>query len=193
MENLQTHQDAIMLATLLTETIYKVDEWGAEKVLFSGNQEVVSVLQEGSADALPTASLNSSGAFDYLGENNKYILVLVKYPNSKHIPDKDKEFLLKIIGALKLGLEDVAILNYAHFASADLQMLKDYFSCNKIIAFDLAPTAPIFKNLNIQDFATTAFNGVSIMRTPDSLAIIEADKNKKMVLWNALKLLFNVK
>ncbi|POY35862.1 hypothetical protein C3K47_14025 [Solitalea longa] len=195
MENLKVNTDAIMLSTLLSETLYKVDEWNQnDRAQTIQNTPVAeeTVTQVAEQQATVAAPETNAG-FEYLGENNRYVLVLVNYPNSKYITDKDKEFFLKVIAALKMSLDDVAVLNYAHCKNADLTALKNFFSCSKVIGFDLPSDALVFKGLNMHDYATTNFSGMSIMRSPDTLSAIEADKNKKMVLWNALKLLFNVK
>ncbi|MCO4293584.1 hypothetical protein NF867_11980 [Solitalea sp. MAHUQ-68] len=191
MENLQVNPDEVMLCTLFSETLYRVDDWEVNNSVQAPQSPVIQ--ESNVVEKVEEVQLEATEGFDYLGENNRYVLVLVNYPNSKYIIDKDKEFFLKVISALKMNLDDVAVLNYAYYKNADLTALKSFFSCSKIIAFGLPTDSLVFKSLNMHDYATTSFNNVSIMRSPDSLSLIEADKNKKMVLWNALKLLFNVK
>lgn len=201
MENLKVTNEATALVTLLTETLYKVDNWETnsgnnysdkQSVALAAEPERVSAPAENPIQVTQEKSATPT-YFDYLGENNKYVLVLVNYPDSKHITDKDKEFFLKVISALKLTIDDVAVLNYAHYAAADINALKEYFSCSRIITFGLPPSSAVFRNLNMQDYSVTNVYGVSLLPASDTLRIIESDKNKKIVLWNALKLLFNVK
>lgn len=201
MENLKVTNEATALVTLLKETLYKVDNWGTSTEGNSVDKQVVGSVSESKSVSVPVENSapviqdqsSVPAYFDYLGENNKYVLVLVNYPDSKHITDKDKEFFLKVISALKLTIEDVAVLNYAHYVSADINALKEYFSCSRIITFGLPPSSAVFRNLNMQDYSVTNVYGVSLLPASDTLRIIESDKNKKIVLWNALKLLFNVK
>ncbi|MND38676.1 hypothetical protein D3C80_293850 [compost metagenome] len=201
MENLKVTNEATALVTLLTETLYKVDNWNTDSGNNYTDKQSVVVVSEpenistpaGNSTQVVQEQASTPTYFDYLGENNKYVLVLVNYPDSKHITDKDKEFFLKVISALKLTIEDVAVLNYAHYASTDINALKEYFSCSRIITFGVPQSSAVFRNVNMQDYSVTNVYGISLLPASDTLRIIESDKNKKIVLWNALKLLFNVK
>ena len=49
--------------------------------------------------------------FIYLGSNKKNILICVKYPAVKHIPDIHLDFLNTMLTACNLSIEDIIILN----------------------------------------------------------------------------------
>ncbi len=122
--------------------------------------------------------------FEYIGENNKYILIIVKDPSQKFLNAKELEFLLKILSAKKLDLKDIAIINTESYASLDFKDLKEYFALSKILTFGINPAS-----LNITGISANKageYNGVKILGTW-TLAQLEADVKKKTTYWNELK------
>ncbi len=135
----------------------------------------------------PAVALKTKNdGFDYLGENNKYILIIVNNPNEKFLPKLDLAFLEKIMGSKKWILDDVAIVNMAKYQSLDFDDLKAFFACSKIITFGFNPTV-----LNIVGAVAnqkSMYKNVAILGTWD-LTKIQNDVAKKTVFWNQLKAL----
>lgn len=77
--------------------------------------------------------------FTYLGENNKYFLILIDDTKNKEISSLHKETLLKIMSAKGLELRDLAILNLDQFPDTTISELKELFSCNKLALFGINP------------------------------------------------------
>ena len=77
--------------------------------------------------------------FSYLGENNKYFLIVIDDNKSNDISDLHKETLLKIMSAKGLEMRDLAILNLNKHRGTDFSELKDYFSCSRIALFGIDP------------------------------------------------------
>ena len=50
-------------------------------------------------------------ALKWLGNNQKNILIVVRYNDIVHLPDDELKFLTGILTACKLSLDDVAIIN----------------------------------------------------------------------------------
>lgn len=122
--------------------------------------------------------------FNYLGENNKYVLIVVNNENEKFLSKLDLAFLVKIMGAKKWTLEDVAIVNMAKYTNLNFEDLKAFFACSKIVTFGFNPTV-----LNI--FGAVAnqksmYKNVAVLGTWD-LAKLQNDGAKKTVFWNQLK------
>jgi hypothetical protein len=67
--------------------------------------------------------------FEFLGENQKGICILVKYENDVYLPDKELDFLVSILHACKLNLGDVAIIN-CHRTPLTFEHLTKKTSCN---------------------------------------------------------------
>ena len=134
----------------------------------------------------PVPLKTKNDGFDYLGENNKYILIIVNNPNEKFLPKLDLAFLEKIMGAKKWVLDDVAIVNMAKYNSLDFNDLKGFFACSKIITFGFNPTV-----LNIVGAVAnqkSMYKNVAVLGTWD-LQKLQNDVAKKTVFWNQLKAL----
>ncbi|WP_304062935.1 hypothetical protein [Pedobacter glucosidilyticus] len=133
--------------------------------------------------AKPQAPVNKP-SFNYLGDNNKYLLVIVNDKTHQFINDKDLAFLLKILAAKKLDLHDIAILNTNSYTDLTFKDLKEYFACNKILTFGIDP-----KSLQIQGITANKageFEGVKILGTW-ALPLLDTDVKKKTIYWNELK------
>ena len=122
--------------------------------------------------------------FDYLGENNKYFLLLVNYPEHKIMAPKELEALQAILSAKKMELNDVAIVNMHRYPSITVQQLKAYFACNKIVLFGISPTQLQIPTLYSNQ--TTEHQGIKLLAT---FAFSEMMDNveKKKAFWNVMK------
>ena len=123
-------------------------------------------------------------SFNYLGENNKYILLLVNDPTHKTLNSIHVETLLKITKAKGLELRDLAILNMHYHAGATFESLKAYFVCSKLVLFGISP-----QTLGIPEvILNTAdnFKDVKILATY-SLSEMDDNKQKKVEFWNVMK------
>lgn len=126
----------------------------------------------------------------WLGENKKNILVIVSYPDAVHLPDNDLALLTGILGACKLSLADVAVLNHYNLPEASYKELLAFFKSKIVLLFEVEPASfglpMIFPHFQIQPFA-----GNSFLFSP-SLKELENDKILKSKLWVCLKRLFNL-
>lgn len=123
-------------------------------------------------------------AFDYLGENNRFFLLLLEAPNEKHLPKTHLEVLSKILQAKGLELKDVAILNLSNYPDANFRALKDFFSSSKICLFGIPP-----HELGLPDFPSNEpgdFESTKILTT-FSLSELIQTQHKKVAFWNAMK------
>ena len=146
----------------------------------SFSDEVVAKVQTAKDLSTPSPNL----FFDYMGENNRYILVLINNAEHPYLHKNDFDFLLKIIQAKQWELKDIALLNLHHYSNVTIQQLKIFFSFNKLIAFDIHPNAINFNQNSLNtisklDTSTTLFT--------HSLGELQSDKSKKIAFWNILK------
>lgn len=138
----------------------------------------------------PVANDPIAIGWKYLGENKKKTLVVVRYPDVVHLPDKQLSFLTKLLAACSLNLGDVAILNFFNHQSSQFNELFDYFKPKVVLLFDTKPTEfgiPI----NFPDFQVQAYKDAVFVSSP-SLETIEPDKNLKGKLWVSLKKIYNL-
>lgn len=180
MNQLQTDHP-IALSLLLNEDIYNIPE---EPIALKEDIKVTPAkIEEQTAEAtIPLIPAKKS--FQYLGDNNKYLLIIVKEPEVEFLKKDDLGFLLKIMAAKKLELADVAIINLEKNEGADYTALKDFFGFNKIITFGINP-----KILKIEGAIAnkkSVYNNTPILGTWD-LNKLQTDKEKKTIFWNELK------
>ncbi len=126
----------------------------------------------------------------WLGENRKNVLIIISYPDSVHLPDHDLAFLTGILGACKLSMADVAVVNSYNHPDASYKELVAFFKTKIVLLFALEP-ALFGLPMNFPHFQIQPFAGNSFLFSP-SLKELENDKVLKSKLWVCLKRLFNL-
>ncbi len=125
-----------------------------------------------------------------LGNNQKNILIVVTHTTIVHLPDDELDFLVKILMACKLGLNDVAIINYHNYQQATTKILLEKFNPKNVLLFGIDPISfglPAgFPPFQIQQLAATGY-----LYAPPLLQLVE-DKNLKAQLWTCLKRIFGI-
>ena len=132
----------------------------------------------------------SAIVWKHLGQFKKRILLVVRYPNVTYMPDEQLNFLTSILGACKLSLADVAIVNVANLASAQYVDLREKFNSTVIIFFGLAPSE-LEMPVNFPEFQIQPFNNCTFLHTP-MLEKLETDKVLKSKLWVCLRRIFDL-
>ena len=132
---------------------------------------------------------NAAIHYEYLGENNKYILLLVDLPLNKEIL-KDQDLLLieKTLAALKLEIRDVAIVNLHQTKHLHFKQMKDFFSTNKVVAFGID-----LKKIGIQkDIPKNTISQIEDcpFLLASSLDELRTDQAQKVIWWSAMKSIF---
>lgn len=131
--------------------------------------------------------------YKFLGKNQKKVVIIVRYANETFIPEDHLQFLTKILGACRLNLGDVAILNDS-MQKIDIVRIKQQLEPEKILLFGIEP-AEIMLPINFPDFKQQAYAGSSYLYIP-SMDLInqENDEGKllKRKLWDCLKKMFEV-
>ena len=135
-------------------------------------------------------SKSASSEWKYLGENRKRTLIVVRYSDSVHLPDKQLSFLTKLLAACNLNLADVAILNFHDHQSSQFNEVFDHFDPKTVLLFDTNP-ADFGMPMNFPDFQVQAYKDAVFVSSP-SLETIEPDKNLKGKLWVCLKKIYNL-
>ena len=163
------------------------------------NNDVVNLFKKSLVEisekdpALSTIEKNRESVVDdwkYLGENKKRTLIIVRYVNAVHLPDKQLSFLTRLISACNLNLSDVAILNFHHYKPSDFQNILKHFAPKTVLLFDIKP-AEFGMPMNFPDFQVQAYKDAVFVCSP-SLDTIEPDKNLKGKLWACLKKIYNL-
>jgi len=150
-------------------------------------KDVAETIEE---NATPVIEKNESAAWKSLGSNAKNILIIVKSKEAVHLPDNELAFLTGILGACKLSLADVAIVNLNNHPGATYKELTTFFKSKIVFLFDEEPAA-FGLPLSFPHYQIQAFAGNSFLYSP-SLKDLENDKIEKSKLWVCLKRLFNL-
>ncbi|RYY56214.1 MAG: hypothetical protein EOO09_07520 [Chitinophagaceae bacterium] len=136
------------------------------------------------------APVAAATQWKFLGNNKKRVLVVVDYAGTAYLPDEELNFLTRMLTACKFGLDDVAIVNSAHYPGEKSAAYLRQFGSTQVLLFGRDPAAfglpmsfPVFQ---VQTFAGTAF-----LSAPPLGAMME-DKELKGQLWTSLKRMFNL-
>lgn len=129
----------------------------------------------------------------YLGEHKRKVSLLVRFEKDTHISDAALEMLSKMLGACKLNLGDVAIINTSK-QELTIGDIKKSMLPQVVMLFgqDQQKLALPFV---FPDFKIQVHNQVTYLSAPDLGYLATNDpavKELKMKLWNNLKTIFNV-
>ena len=138
----------------------------------------------------PDLALSQPGTISYFGNNQKKIVIIVMSPESIYLPDEDLKFLLGILSACKLSMEDIALINLAKNSFLLYKDVTEQLIAEKIFLFGVNPELlglPLqFPHYQIQQFN----NQVYLSSAP--LTELQNDKAEKTKLWNCLKKIFSI-
>ena len=137
-----------------------------------------------------SGTTETTAPWKWLGDNQKNILIIVNNNSVVHLPDNELSFLSGILGACKLNLADVAIVNLNNHLTATYKELNSFFKSKIVFLFDVEP-ASFGLPMSFPHYQIQAFAGSSFLFSP-SLKDLENDKVQKSKLWVCLKRLFNL-
>ena len=126
---------------------------------------------------------------NFLGKNEKHILVVVNKQGIAFLPDNELNFLTSILSACSLSLADVAIINQFHSLHSYHDVINQLNS-RSVILFDVTP-GEFGLPVNFPDFQVQPIDRVNYLTAP-SLDLLEGNKDLKKSLWNALKRMFAI-
>jgi len=172
------NKDYSFLPFLLNENIYLVNE---DKP--NSNLEQIIVDEK---DKNKEQQTNIT----WQGENKQNVVIIVKNKKDQYLDPIHRAFMAKILSAINLNFDDVAIINLAHY--------NQKFSIDKLSE----PGAHYLISFGIQQediqmdrnfILNEIFSRGNIkMLFTSSLEDLYKDRNKKVLFWNNLKKMFQV-
>lgn len=150
----------------------------------------VSVKPPAEAAAPPTPA---AGAYKFLGNNRQQVVIVVRFPGEVFLPESHLQMLTKMLGACKLNLGDVAIVNEAT-QGIDINLLKEQLHPKKLLLFGVTPEETGLP-LNFPPFKDQEYAGCVYLCAPGLEQLNmdnEEGKTLKKKLWESLKKLFGV-
>ncbi|TXJ27674.1 MAG: hypothetical protein E6Q24_07525 [Chitinophagaceae bacterium] len=137
--------------------------------------------------AAPTT--NGTGPqWKFLGNNQRNILIVVDHSNLLHLPDEDLTFLTNMLTACKLGLGDIALLNFDHYRETGGQAILKHFKSRTVLLFGLEPIS-FGLPVSFPAFQVQSVTNVQYLFAP-ALTELSADKLLKSKLWVCLQKIF---
>jgi hypothetical protein len=140
--------------------------------------------------AIAKESASSKKGWAFLGANKKNVLVIVIEQNNAYLADTDLNFLMGILGACKLTMADIALVNCFEKKDMDYKSLGENFSPRKIIFFGTEPSSLDFP-LQFPNYQLQKYNHQVYLAAP-TLAILAKEVSEKKQLWACLKTLFEI-
>ncbi|MEN9571512.1 MAG: hypothetical protein RL172_2743 [Bacteroidota bacterium] len=125
-----------------------------------------------------------------LGKNQQHILIIANNKDVAFLPDDELNFLLGIIGACHLNMDDVGILNIAKNPTVDYNTLTTVFKAKKVLLFGATPES-IQLPLSFPQYQLQQYSNQLYLHAP-SLLNLRDNKEEKTKLWNALKKVFEI-
>lgn len=144
-----------------------------------------------SADRNEEPDFEQSGdisQFSFLGQNKKGIGFLVNYPSEQYLPQNQLDFLSKILSAIKLGLDDIAILNVATHMGKEKELPSIF---RKMVFLGPQPFPFGFQDIQINKYEIAESDGKVVLYC-DTLDLISKSTDMKGALWTNLQRMFTV-
>ena len=173
------------LKYIYNEDLYIVEEMEESKES-TKTQSVNEIETKADLSETNPSIVQESKPVNFFGANEKGILILVNDPTNDFLNQKDLEFLMTIIeGGLRLSKSDIALVNSIKYP---YQQILDEIAHKYLISFNeneiiLQESKPRYQVIE-KDFVKMLF--------AEKLSTIEADNEKKKLLWKALKGMFNL-
>ena len=168
------------LKSFLDEEIYIIpDALPIEKT-----KEVISeeLVVESTTSVEEPKEVIYSHSIEFKGENKRNIGIVVNYTDQQYIDSSDEAFLMKILGAVQLTSDDVAIVNL------------DKVNKNEVFQLDANQFIFFTKSIhleNINRYSPTTFDGKTVLWA-NELKLIASDQIEKKALWENLKQIFSI-
>jgi hypothetical protein len=157
---------------------------------------LVDVKDTGDKKTLPETAVATSEKtsslkeWRILGRLKKNILIVVRYPNNEYLPDDQLNFLVSVLAACRLSLDDVGIVNISKAPSAFYKETMEKFAGTTAMLFGLTPQE-FEMPVNFPEFQVQNFNNCIFLHAP-TLEKLEVDKILKSKLWVSLRKIFNL-
>lgn len=138
----------------------------------------------------PGTVKHSTDVLTVLGNNKKRITLIVQSKDAIHLPDEALNFLLGILSACKLTMEDVAILNIEKNSHVTYQLIASELKAETILLFGV-DVSQIGLPIQFPHYQVQHYNNQVYLCAP-VLPVLQNDKAEKISLWNSLKKVFSI-
>ena len=125
-----------------------------------------------------------------LGNNQKQIAIIVADEKNLYLPDKTLNFLMGILNACKLTMDDVALINISKSNALTYSIIQEQLQATTLLLFGVLP-GQLQLPLDFPEYQIQKYNNQLYLSAP-ALPLLAADKEEKTKLWNCLKQVFAI-
>jgi len=133
---------------------------------------------------LPLPEPKKDWNFEFLGKNQKRILILVNDQANKVSSVQGTELLRKLVKAIELTNNDFALVNCANYATATFEDFHSFFSCELVLSFGVTSAQ---LGLSLQPLHQLFKHGEIKMIFTSNLHELDGDQASKKTLWTTLQ------
>lgn len=128
------------------------------------------------------------GSIAVLGKNLNRVIILVANKEAAFLPDEELNFLLGILSACKLNMDDVGIVNLAKNETLSYTQIINDLKAEKLLLFGVKPD-DIKLPLSFPQYQLQRYKEQLYLAAP-ALSNLQDNKDEKLKLWNCLKQIF---
>jgi hypothetical protein len=126
----------------------------------------------------------------YLGENRKQVAIIVEFPDFVYIQEDDLAFLTAMLGACKLSMADVALVNRSSYKEISYKELATALHPKVVFLFGVNPPA-LGLPVDFPQFQVQTFSNVTYLYSAP-LSDVRNDGLLKSKLWVCLRRIFGI-
>lgn len=183
--------DDIKLSAFLVKKLYEnslIDTDDIAKPISNGSaaKDDMNAIVEKNIDV----KKETVGSIKFLGKNAKNILIIVDEKEHAFLGDDELSFLMNILNACAVSMQDVALVNASNNDDVLYENLNTQFEPSKIMFLGTEPQLLNFP-VQIPQYKIQAYNNQQYLCAP-SLQKLSSDKEEKKKLWLVLKVMFGV-
>jgi hypothetical protein len=189
--------DDIKLSPYLVKKLYEnslIDTDDNVKPISNGNaakDDLNAVVEKNIAIKKSAGSSGETvGTIKFLGKNAKNILIIVDEKEHAFLGDDELSFLMNILNACTVSMQDVALVNASNSDDVVYENLNAQFEPSIVLFLGTEPQLLNFP-VQIPQYKIQAYNNQQYLCAP-SLQKLSSDKEEKKKLWMVLKVMFGI-
>jgi len=134
--------------------------------------------------------IDSNNELKFLGNNRRGVILFVNNKEAAWLPADQLDFLIEILSACKLTMEDVALVNIAGRPTSNYQEITGKMNVQKVFVFGIS-LSDIGLPFKIPEFQVQSFEDCTYLSIP-AINILQENKELKRKLWLCLKQIFSL-
>jgi hypothetical protein len=130
----------------------------------------------------------TTNGFQLLGKFSRKVLIIVDNNMAIYLPDEELQFLLGILSACKLTMDDVSIANKQRNAHLNYTAISTQLEPSVILLFGIEPLS-LELPLSFPFYQVQKYNNQVFLSAP-ALSALQGNKDQKTMLWKSLQQIF---